>query len=232
MHDGLHWLFGILAWYLSDKKWPYSFKQYEELLPLQYTIPYHPISSTGHEQLYSNIVSQVKMLQIILQLALWAANHLSFATWTLFSRCKAQFLWQDAQWLWLVRKEFVNDQWCYGRSNPGCSIVGWVIHHGTINRSKEYYRHSRISALQTRSMSPTDMSSCSSLHIKLKPTAALNLSCCNECATRSDSVINRTYCDTVRSRFHKSITEWTSRNWYIFHYQVMSYRPKRKTYRS
>jgi len=82
---GLHWPFGILAWYLSDKKWPYSFKQYEELLPLQYTIPYHPISSTGHEQLYSNIVSQVKMLQIILQLGQWAAADsveycLSFAT--------------------------------------------------------------------------------------------------------------------------------------------------------
>jgi len=113
MHGGLHWPFGILAWYLSDKKWPYSFKQHEELLPLQYTIPYHPsevfdilalyksdyyyyyypISSTGHEPLYSNTVSQVKMLQIILQLGLWAAadsveHHLSFATLTLFSRSK------------------------------------------------------------------------------------------------------------------------------------------------
>jgi len=41
LHYGSHWPFGVLVWYLSDKKWRYGFKQNEEV-PVWPTIAYRP----------------------------------------------------------------------------------------------------------------------------------------------------------------------------------------------
>jgi len=41
-------------------------------------------------------------------LAIVAFFCLSFATWTLVICCKTPLFWQDAQWSWLVRKQFIN----------------------------------------------------------------------------------------------------------------------------
>jgi len=57
-----------------------------------------------------------------------------FATLTLVTLCKAHFLWQDAQWPWLVWKWFILDQYhCGSPSNPGCWILGSFIHNGRVD---------------------------------------------------------------------------------------------------
>jgi len=51
IHCGLRWPFGIPLWYLSQWKWRYGFKQYEEA-PVWDTIPYRPTSSTGSASVF------------------------------------------------------------------------------------------------------------------------------------------------------------------------------------
>jgi len=81
-----------------------------------------------------NIISWVKPLQATLQFGLWAAGNdvkhlLSFATWTLSVVPRLRILREDAQWHWLVHKQFIWVPWRRGRWNPGW----WIVASSTSN---------------------------------------------------------------------------------------------------